>query len=132
MRKIYLSGATKNVPNDISSLWRDYVTAALGTEYIVFNPNKHYDYKDLLPASNRECRKLFLNHLRESDVLLVNLDFTNVSCGTNYELGFAQALNKPIIGFGKHEVYAWAKDACDVVLNDMGEAVNYITTHYWK
>lgn len=130
MKKIYLSGACKNVSSDISSSWRDYMEVALGSEFKLFNPNKHYDYKDYLPASDRECRKLFLNHLRESDILLVNLDFSNISCGTNYEIGYAQALNKPIIGFGGREAYNWAKDACDVVLKDMIEAVNYLSTHY--
>lgn len=132
MKKIYLSGAIKNVSEDIGSTWREYVTAALGTDFNTFNPCKHYDYKKYLPANDKECRKLFLNHLRESDLLLVNLDFSNTSCGTNYEIGFAQALNKPIIGFGNVEAYNWAKDACDVVLDNMMDAVNYITTHYWK
>ena len=132
MRKVYLSGASKNVAEDISSSWREYVSVALGTDFNTFNPNKHYDYKEYLPASDKECRKLFLNHLRESDILLVNLDFSEISCGTNYEIGFAQALNKPIIGFGKIKVYPWARDACDIVLDDMVSAVNYITTHYWK
>ena len=132
MRKIYLSGACRNVSQEISSSWRDYVSTALGSEFNTFNPNRHYDYASFLPASDKECRKLFLNHLRESDILLVNLDFSDSSCGTNYEIGFAQALNKPIIGFGKIEVYPWAKDACDVVLPSMLEAVNYITEHYWK
>lgn len=132
MRKIYLSGACKNVATDISTSWRNYVSTALGSEFNTFDPNKHYDYKDFLPASDKECRKLFLNHLRESDILLVNLDFSNISCGTNYEIGFAQALNKPIIGFGGREAYNWAKDACDVVLDNMLDACNYITSHYYK
>lgn len=132
MKKIYLSGAIKNVSEDISSTWREYVSVALGSDFETFNPHKHYDYKNYLPMNDKECRMLFLHHLRSSDIVLVNLDFSNTSCGTNYEIGFAQALNKPIIGFGKVEAYNWAKDACDVVLDNMMDAVNYITTHYWK
>lgn len=131
MRKIYLSGACKNVSKDISSTWRSYVEVALESMGIKsFNPNNHFDYKDKTPLNDKECRKLFLHYVRECDILLVNLDFSNVSCGTNYEIGYAQALNKPIIGFGSYEIYPWAADACDVVLETMADAVDYIATHY--
>lgn len=130
--KVYLSGAIKNVDANISDTWREICETMLHdmNSIDVFNPSKHYNYNDHHPESERACRKLYMNNLKKCDVVLVNLDFSEVSCGTNYELGYANALGLPIVGFGTSHIYSWAKDVCDVVLGDMIEAVEYIITHY--
>lgn len=130
--KVYLSGAMKNVDSLISGVWRDYCTTMLEeiNGYEVFNPAKHYDYDKMKPETERACRKLYMNNLKMCDVVLVNLDFSDASCGTNYELGYANAIGLPIIGFGTTNIYSWAADVCDVALENMGDAVEYIITHY--
>lgn len=39
-----------------------------------------------------------LNNLKDSDIIIANLDGADVDSGTAWEIGYASSLNKPIIG----------------------------------
>lgn len=127
MTKIYLSGASKNIADEGQG-WRDKAEELLDCE--VFNPNKHYNYSTLVPSSDKACMSLFFYHLATSDIILVNLDDTDKSVGTGFELGFALSHSKQIIGFGNKNTYGWAVEACDYVADDLEAAAEYIRIHY--
>lgn len=128
MIKVYLSGASK-CEKDEGYEWRKAAEEYLST-YRIFNPNEHYNYSTLIPESNKECMRLFLHHLDDSQIVLVNLDNSNASVGTGIEIGYALANNKVIIGFGVKNIYGWIVEACDYVANTLAEAAEYITLHY--
>ena len=127
---VFLSGAIKYT-NDYGKTWRDIAEKDLiDYNMNVFSPSKYYNYKDKQDFTIKECRKLFLNHLRRSDIVLVNLNYSASSVGTGMEISLANELKIPIIGFGDINTYDWIVDCCDVVLKDVYEAVDYIKSMY--
>lgn len=130
MLKIYLSGASKNL-DDHGNLWREDAKFIGDMHSILaYNPNDFYNYTDKNPNTVKECMKLFLHQVELSDVILVNLDYTDGSVGTGMEVMHATNLNKPIIGFGNTNVYPWVAEMCDVILSDLGQAMDYIAINY--
>lgn len=128
--KVFLSGAIKHV-NDYGEAWRYAAEKSLNEFGIkVFSPNKYYNYDDKSSFTIKECRKLFFNHLRKSDVVLVNLNYSDSSVGTGMEISLANELKIPIIGFGNEEIYDWVIDCCDVVLDNLEDAIDYIKSMY--
>ena len=59
----------------------------------------------------------------KSDVVLVNLNYSDSSVGTGMEISLANELKIPIIGFGNEEIYDWVIDCCDVVLDNLEEII---------
>ena len=62
--------------------------------------------------------------------MLVNLNHTNTSVGTGMEVQKAIDWSVPIIGFGTTDIYPWIKDSCDVVFENLQEALEYIKEYY--
>ena len=128
--KVFLSGAIKHV-NDYGELWRYTAEEALKDNDIkVFSPNKFYNYNDKSSFTIKECRKLFFNQLRKADIVLVNLNYSDSSVGTGMEISLANELKIPVVGFGNIETYDWIVDCCDVILNSLEEALDYIKSMY--
>lgn len=128
--KVFLSGAIKHV-NDYGESWRYTAEETLKDNSIkVFSPNKFYNYNDKSSFTIKECRKLFFNQLRKSDIVLVNLNYSDSSVGTGMEISLANELKIPVVGFGNIETYDWIVDCCDVILNSLEEALDYIKSMY--
>ena len=133
--KIYLSGADKQVCDDFQT-WRDKCFYYQMTGYYLnlefINPLAHFNYTTRKPKTNKQCKDLFMWQIEKSDILLVNLDESENSVGTGYEVERANCFNIPIIGFGdKPETwYSWTKESCSVVFDTLGEAIDYISESY--
>ena len=128
--KVFLSGAIKHI-NDYGESWRYTAEETLKDNGIrVFSPNKFYNYNDKSSFTIKECRKLFFNQLRKSDIVLVNLNYSDSSVGTGMEISLAHELKIPVVGFGNTETYDWIVDCCDVILNSLEEALDYIKSMY--
>ena len=57
--------------------------------------------RDVGIVANNTLEEAFnsdLNNLKNSDIIVANLDGVDVDSGTAWELGYASSLNKPIIG----------------------------------
>lgn len=131
--KVYLAGASRCL-KDEGDGWRkecEELVEELDWDINVINPNTFFNYSTMLPDTTKQCRTCLLHHVKTSDVVLVNLDYTSLSAGTNFELGVATALGIPVVGFrtGK-SVYEWCEDVCDCVFDGMGEALSYIYNYY--
>ena len=127
---VFLSGAIK-FTDDYGKTWRNIAEKQLKDYDIkVFSPSNYYNYNNKQDFTIKECRKLFLNHLRKSDIVLVNLNYSSSSVGTGMEISLANELKIPIVGFGNLNTYEWIVDCCDVVLKDIYDAIDYIKSMY--
>ena len=135
--KIYLSGATKNVDNDFQS-WRSRCTMLRQNGYYTnlefIDPISYFNYTKKKPKTEKQCLDLFMWQVEQCDVLLCNLDYSNISCGTNMEVEHAYCNNIPIIAFGsKPETwYQWAETRSTAIFEDLDEAIEYINKYYAK
>ena len=133
--KIYLSGAELKV-DDKFQTWRDECFYYQMTGYYLnlefINPIAHFNYTTRKPKTDKQCKDLFMWQIEKSDVLLVNLDKSDCSVGTGYEVEHANCFNIPIIGFGKNPdtLYSWTKENCSVVFDTLEEALDYISGSY--
>ena len=131
--KVYLAGASKCL-EDLGDTWRkkceDFVDE-YDWDMKVINPNTFFNYEDMPPDTTKQCKECLLYHVKTSDVILCNLEHSESSAGTNFEVGYAKALGIPIIGFGKRVgVYDWTEDACDHIEDDAIDALTYIYSYY--
>ena len=132
--KVYLSGATKCL-EDQGDSWRkecERIVDYYDLDVKIYNPNTYFNYTTMAPDTTKQCMECLLNHVKTSDVILCNLDYTDKSSGTCIELGYAKALDIPIIGFGKNvDVYNWAEEMCHCVFDNVIDALMYICGYYY-
>ena len=132
--QIYASGSEKNAPTGFTT-WRDELKTLLAwheDKIKLLDPIMHFNYSSKSPKTTRQCSNYFMWMIDQCDVLLVNLDHSDVSVGTGCEVQHGFDNRKPIIGFGtKTDTwYEWTADKCDVIFNTMEEAIDYIIEHY--
>lgn len=131
--KVYLAGASKCL-EDLGDTWRKKCESFIDEydwDMRVVNPNTYFNYDDMQPDTTKQCMECLLHHVKTSDVILCNLEYTDKSSGTCIELGYAKALGIPIIGFGKRVgVYDWAEELCSHIADDAIEALTYVYSYY--
>ena len=136
---IYLAGASKNVPDE-GFTWRKSAenelyryADILNYKIKVINPNDYFTYKEKRHKTNKQIKEFYMDKVRHSNLILVNLNNTNTSPGTAQELQCASDNLIPIIGFGTENIYLWLSEAdCQVVFNEMNEAIEYIVNFYFN
>jgi len=104
-RKIYLAGCIshylKNNQKEKATNWRSKIILnTLNCE--IYNPMDLFlsDIQNLNHQMGLANNKF---HLKQSDIIIVNLTNIEKSPGTLYELFTALSMNKTILGFGEHE-----------------------------
>lgn len=129
---VYLSGACRNVPVEVSAFWRKYARNLFSNDVRieVFNPCDHFMYGEHDPRNSKLIMDYFLQMIKKSDIVLVNLNFSDKSVGTGMEIQKAVDEGKMVIGFGNTEVYDYIKDCCSAVFKDVDSAIDFIITHY--
>lgn len=133
--QIYASGSEKNAPKGFTS-WRDELKEMImchEDQINILDPMVHFNYTDKSPVTTRQCSNYFMWMIDKCDVLLVNLDHSDVSVGTGCEVQHGFDNHKPIIGFGTKPKtwYEWTSDKCDVIFSTMEDAIEYIAEHYY-
>lgn len=132
---IYLSGAIKNASYEFQT-WREYcfdsVLSGFFSNLSIIDPNRFFNYTDKWPETDKQCMELFMYLLKKSDVLLVNLDYSDCSVETGMEVQYALCNNIPIIAFGEEPEtwYKWVEISAAVILEDAEEALEYINNSY--
>lgn len=135
--QIYLAGAVLHEPDEGKG-WREKATTIFNDhiesdEYrvVTFDPTKYFSYSDRKDhETDKQIKEFYLDQIRHSRIVLVNLDRTAKSVGTGQELMFARMLNIPIIGFGKEDIYSWLKEDCQASYQSMLQAIDYIKEYY--
>ena len=134
--RIYLAGACKGLPDE-GREWRKeaennfYDIQENKYDHIkIINPTHYFNRDGSNMISNKQVKKFYLSQIRECNLVLVNLEHTNSSIGTAQELQFAVDNHIPIIGFNNNDSYEWLPEDCDVVFNEMRQAIFYISDFY--
>lgn len=143
MKKIYLAGALTAIDFDEANEWRENIKKEIEsllfyskeTQWEIINPIKLYNYNTMRHKTEKEVMQYDLNHVKSSDLIIVNLKDINTSIGTAIELYVAAQLNIPVLAFGNDKEYrdthAWIKECISRCDNSMGELLEYISEFYF-
>lgn len=127
---IYLAGGCKHEA-DGGREWRSFVQKNYDEDFNIINPLDYFDYGQNWHQSDRQVKEYFMSRIKKSDVVLVNLNNSNLSCGTCQEVQYAVDHEIPVIGFGTENVYAWLGNVdCQAVFDDVGDAMDYLIEYY--
>lgn len=120
MKKIYTAGKMSGLTLNEQVGWRNEFASLvedLGVSVNVVIPPLYYDPGDPDAANiEAEAKEWDLAQIRDSDIVVINLDGIEDSIGTHYELGYINAINSfgnkhiYVVGFGgKKELHPWIK-----------------------
>ena len=139
MYQVYLAGIIGNTTYKEATEWREYVSeqckSLYGTDILIKSPMRFKDnlnsteklnfvYEDQLLASPKAIVTRDLNDIRNSDLILANLDSNIISIGTSMEIAIASELKIPIIG-----VFSTDRDNIYNKHPFIQELVNFKTTN---
>lgn len=129
--KIYLAGASKHEPDEGTG-WREELEKDFCEEESIeiINPLKYFKYSENWHQSDKQVKYYYLSRIKRSDLILVNLNNSDSSCGTCQEIQYAVDCGIPVIGFGTVNIYNWLKVDCQCVFNTVDEAMEYIVDYY--
>lgn len=152
MKYVWLCGASEKVSFEESNRWREECVERFenNSKYFrAWNPNRFYNYDEQLHKSDTEVFKFCDKHVRQADVILVNLQSIRQSTGSHMEIAWAYLLGKPIVGFLeddhieigggilpldlKKECHPWVIECCDRIETGnsaIEDALYYIETYY--
>lgn len=132
--KIYLAGKMSGLTFEEMNLWRVKASMMLKgySDVHIENPCHYYNF-EFVPTTftDKECKEFDLWLVKNSDLILVNLDFPN-SIGTAIEMELGSRIwNKPVIAFGHLvDIHPWMKEAVTKHCETMEEAIEYIFNFY--
>ena len=134
--KIFLSGGCKN-ETDEGVGWRQKAVQMIRTatedkelKVKVINPVDFFSYSEQKQQNDAQVKRYYLDQILHARLVLVNLNRSDVSCGTCMECQFAKDHNIPIIGFGTENVYPWLLVDAQAVFPSMLQAIDYIAEYY--
>lgn len=134
-KKIYTAGKMSGLTYDQQMGWRKEVVHQISHAAKIVNPPEYYNPLDVNTAEvEMEAMIWDLNQIRDSDIVLVNLDGIDTSIGTHCEIGFINAINSfgdkhiYLVGFGKdkEELHPWIRMSLFHWEQDLESALDYI------
>ena len=140
--KIYEAGKMSGLNYEEMNGWRGSLKRLLNhyatynsVNLTVINPVDYYNFKTKLHKSEKEVFQFDMNHVKSSDIVVVNLDGLNTSIGTCIELYEAYKRNTPVLALGTYDTYdnlhPWLKEFITRVDETEEELVNYIRDFYF-
>lgn len=104
---------------------------------VFIHPPMFYQYGQNYFQTEREVKNWDLNQVRNSDIVIVNLDTVDSSIGTHYELGIVDAMNSFggkhifVIGIGGSDVelHPWIEDTLHRRESNYDDAADYIVNY---
>jgi nucleoside 2-deoxyribosyltransferase len=140
---VYLAGPITGQSYKGATEWRQAVIRDLALKGIVgYSPMRAksaldgmrdlsaWDYPDDGPLSGRAMYHRDLHDVRRADVILANfVGATQISVGTIYEMGYAKALNIPVIVAmeeGNPHKHIFVTNGADLICPDLREALAWI------
>lgn len=127
---VYLAGGCKNEPDEGMG-WREKVFndwEDLGFNFV--NPLRYFRYSENWHQSDKQVKQYYMSRIKNSDIILVNLNNSDASCGTCQEIQYAVDHDIPVIGFGHENVYNWLEVDCQCIFDSADEAMEYIYNYY--
>ena len=139
---IYLAGRMSGLSKEDYSSWRDKISNKLylhadilGASIQVINPADYFDFNDMDRHLEKEVMQFDLNMVRQSDIVIANVDGISKSIGTAIELYEANRLNIPVIAYTECEevnnsIHPWIENCLSTVQMGMDELIEYIKNFY--
>ena len=132
--KIYECGKMAGLKLAEMNEWRLTASQLLyetGYPITIVNPVNFYNFTlDPTTYTEREVMDFDLYQVRDSDLILVNLDFPN-SIGTAIEMFYAHDILKiPVVSFGTMQNHPWIQCCVNKHCETLEEAVEYIKDFY--
>lgn len=134
--KIYLAGGMTGLTLDEQVQWRIACKEWLESKECnfnvrVINPCDYFSLFEKKQQSEHEVKNFDLNHVRTSDLVLVNFNAPK-SQGTSIEIFLANLLHIPVIGINERnfEIHPWDLDDVDRMFDNMKDALQYINDFY--
>ena len=137
--QIYLAGSCRH-ESDEGKGWREKA-ALIFNEHIesddykvvIIDPTSYFTYADRKDSeTDRQIKCFYLDQIRHSRIVLVNLEGSDKSVGTGMEVQYAVNNNITVIGFNsnKEGIYPWILEECQVAFPSMLQAIDYIKEYY--
>jgi len=138
MKIVYLAGPIFGMSYVNATKWRNEASEILkDAGYSVYNPmsnKEHLKDEDFITTDPLKAARQIVEEdlwrVRNSDILLVNMNGDNMSIGTMFEIGYARALNKMLIIVADNDsVYATHDFISEnsIVVSSMSQALDIIT-----
>lgn len=139
---IYLGGKMSGLSKDGYTRWRNELADALYDESIlvgsniqVINPATYFDFDNMDRHLEKEVMQFDLNMVRQSDIVITNVDDVSSSIGTAIELYEANRLNIPVIaytysGVVNDSIHPWIQECLSTVQMCKQELIDYVRDFY--
>lgn len=141
-KTIYVSGRMSGIPHEevikkrkevVDSLKELIRIRCVGWE--VVNPAFFYNYQDDAHKSEKEIMQFELNLVRNSNLVVVDIEDVNKSIGSCIEVYEAYKNNIPVIAYGSSEswknVHPWIKECVSRWEEKLLDACVYINDYYF-
>ena len=138
---IYECGRMSGLSFEEMNNWRVFLKTAItqvaeniGINVMVINPVDYYNFREPKHQSELEPMNFDLARVKESDLVVVNLDGLKTSIGSIIECYEAWKNNIPVLAFGSKQDYEnlhpWVQ--CCITRRDKNyrECINYISDFY--
>ena len=143
-KKVYLAGAMEVYGKNPHPKSLRQISTNLLFEFECISPVDYYNYGSNDFKRESEVMRFDLRKVRESDIILVDLNNIRQSLGTSDEILYSYILGKPIIGFVskdmskkelKKYVHSWKYEQVDRIEtghDSLERACEYINYYYDK
>lgn len=133
---VYLAGKMTGLSLEEMSGWRDEAKVELKMAgFDVFNPVEVFEVEikaDINPSA-REIVDSNKFQIKNSGLLLVELNHENISIGTIGEIIYARSLEKPVIAWGRADKiinHPWIQENITIAYDYLNDAIDCIIEKY--
>lgn len=139
---IYLAGKMSDLTKDEYMKWRGLLTSELsdtaninGANIQIINPATYFDFDNMDRHLEKEAMQFDLNMVRQSDIVIANVDGISDSIGTAIEVYEANRLNIPVIaytysGVVNDTIHPWIQECLSTVQMTVYELIDYVRDYY--
>ena len=139
--QIYLCGKMTGLTIEDMNMWRrcfkdtiNHISDNVGAKIKIVNPCDYYNFECERYQTQLEIMKFDLARVKDSDLIVVNLDGLDSSIGSSIECYEAWKRDIPVLGFGNHEDYdklhPWVQCCITRYDENYKECINYIRDFY--
>lgn len=145
---IYLAGRMGGLTKTEYNTWREVLRKKLeiaaeccNSIIQVINPADYFDFDNMEDHTDKEIMQFDLNMVRQSDIVIANINGINKSIGTAIEVYEANRLNIPVIAYsdvldGKKgdifdKIHPWIKECLTTnLMFHADDVVQYVKDFY--
>lgn len=141
---IYLAGKMSGLKFEEMNMWRILVKQQLRRVSMctdldnlkIINPVDYFNFEEKRYKSELEVMKYDLSRVKNSDLVIVNLEGLDTSIGTIIECYEAYCSNIPVLAFGYsgdyEKLHPWIKCCITRYDNTYEECVEYVRDFYMR